>query len=53
MLDDGTTTHNYNHTYNHTYRDEARICENERKENIRLHELSYKDKWDKREKHFY
>jgi len=44
--EDNTTTINYNYTY--TKRDEARIRENERKEIVRLKELEYKEREDKR-----
>ena len=48
LLDDEnrTTTHNYNIT--HIKRDEARIRENERKETIRLQELEYEERKEKR-----
>ena len=44
-----TTTHNYNYNYTHTKRDEARIRENERKEKVRLTELEYEERKDKRD----
>lgn len=42
-----TFTHNYNHTY--IKRDESRIRENERKEKVRLKELEFKERKEKRD----
>ena len=42
-----TITHNYNRTF--VTRDEARIRESERKENIRIKELEYKERKEKRD----
>lgn len=50
-LDDENRTTTHNHNYNHTYiqRDETRIKESDSKENLRLKELEYEERKEKRD----
>ena len=49
VLDEEKQEHTYNYNYNYVKRDEARIRENERKEKVRLSELEYEERKDKRD----